>query len=85
MSDCSRASAVLFTREIDVVRAAAAEPGADTRALAVRVLAAWDLLAPPPYQTADVDRSWVTASTPPWDGTKDTAPTAGRCPTAIRS
>ncbi|MGI5149437.1 hypothetical protein ACQEVC_24320 [Plantactinospora sp. CA-294935] len=49
LSGYSRASAVLFTREIDAVRAAAAEPGADTRALAVRVLAAWDLLAPPPY------------------------------------
>ncbi|WP_129669306.1 hypothetical protein [Phytoactinopolyspora endophytica] len=73
LSTYSRASAVKFTREIDAVREAAAEPDADTRVLALRVQQAWDLLEPPPIETADVEQTWVTASTPSWDGSRDAA------------
>jgi hypothetical protein len=68
----SRASVVLFTREVEAVRAAAA-PGADEKALARRVLDAWDLLEPPTPDLAPVAREWVTASTPSWDGRLDAA------------
>lgn len=73
LSKYSRASAVQFTREIDAVRKAAAEPDADTKVLALRVLQAWDLLRPPSITTAEVDRAWVTASTPSWGGSRDAA------------
>jgi hypothetical protein len=73
LSGYSRASAILFSREIAAVQAAAAEPDADTRGLAVRVLAAWKVLEEPPFETADVNPAWVTASTPSWDGSKDAA------------
>lgn len=72
LSGWSRGSVVLFTREIEAVRAAA-EPGADEKALAQRVLAAWDLLEPPTPELASVAREWVTASTPSWDGSRDAA------------
>lgn len=68
----SRGSVVRFGREIEAVRSAAV-PGADSRALAQRVLDAWDLLEPPTPELASVEQAWVTASTPSWDGTKDAA------------
>ncbi|WP_129787672.1 discoidin domain-containing protein [Promicromonospora panici] len=73
LSGWSRGSVVLFTREIEAVHAAAAEPDADEKALAQRVLAAWDLLERPAPELASVPREWVTASTPSWDGSKDAA------------
>jgi hypothetical protein len=73
LAPSSRASAILFTREVDAVRAAAPEPGADTRALAVRLLDAWELLEPAPVGVAEVRQPWVTASGPSWDGRKDAA------------
>lgn len=73
LSGWSRGSVVLFTREIEAVRAAAAEPGADEKALAQRVLKAWDLLERPTPELASVAREWVTASTPSWDGRLDAA------------
>ncbi|WP_433515152.1 discoidin domain-containing protein [Nonomuraea sp. CA-143628] len=69
----SRASAILFTREAAAVRALALEQGADTRALAVRLLDAWELLEPAPVGAAEVQQPWVTASSPSWDGRKDAA------------
>jgi hypothetical protein len=72
LSGWSRGSVVLFTREIDAVRAAAG-PGADEKALAQRVLAAWDLLERPTPELAPVAREWVTASSPSWDGSRDAA------------
>ena len=72
LSGWSRGSVVLFTREIEAVRAAA-EAGADEKALAQRVLAAWDLLERPTPELASVTREWVTASTPSWDGSRDAA------------
>ncbi|MEU4365116.1 discoidin domain-containing protein [Promicromonospora sp. NPDC023987] len=68
----SRASAVRFSREIEAV-GAAVEPGADEKALAQRVLEAWDLLEPPTPELAPVSQAWVTASTPSWDGSRDAA------------
>ncbi|MDR7385326.1 discoidin domain-containing protein [Promicromonospora iranensis] len=73
LSGWSRGSVVLFTREIEAVRTASAEEGADTKALAQRVLAAWDLLERPAPELADVAHAWVTASTPSWDGSRDAA------------
>jgi hypothetical protein len=72
LSGYSRASVVLFTREVEAVRAAV-EPGADEKALAQRVLGAWDLLEPPTPELASVEQAWVTASTPSWDGSRDAA------------
>lgn len=72
LSGWSRGSAVLFSREIEAVRAAAV-PGADDKALAQRVLSAWDLLERPTPELASVARQWVTASTPSWDGRLDAA------------
>lgn len=69
----SRASAILFAREVAAVRAAREQVGADTVALAARLAAAWQLLEDPPVETASVEREWVTASTPSWDGTRDAA------------
>ncbi|WP_335991584.1 putative Ig domain-containing protein [Glycomyces sp. MUSA5-2] len=70
----SRASAILFTRELDAVKAAAEETGADETALARRLLDAWGLLEDPATtQAAVVDADWVTASSASWDGTKDAA------------
>lgn len=70
----SRGSAILFTREAAAVRAAAEEDGADTAALARRLLDAWDLLEPAATSVAaDLDAAWVTASSPSWDGTRDAA------------
>ena len=71
LSPYSRASAISFTREVEAVRLASGEPGADTEALAVRLLGAWDLLEPAPVEVAHVEPGWVAASTPSWDGTKD--------------
>ncbi|MFC3493415.1 putative Ig domain-containing protein [Glycomyces rhizosphaerae] len=68
----SRGSAILFTREVEAVRAAAAEEGADEPALANRLLDAWDLLEPAATSVAaTLDQSWVTASSASWDGTKN--------------
>jgi hypothetical protein len=70
----SRGSAILFTRELDAVKAAAAAEGADESALAFRLLDAWDLLEP--SQTAiaaTLDPSWVTASSVSWDGKRTAA------------
>jgi hypothetical protein len=72
LSGWSRGSAVLFTREIEAIRAAIG-PGADEKALAQRVLKAWDLLERPTPELASVTREWVTASTPSWDGRLDAA------------
>jgi len=70
----SRGSGILFTREVEAVRAAAAEEGADSSALAVRLLGAWDLLEDAATTAAaTLDASWVTASSASWDGTKDAA------------
>jgi hypothetical protein len=68
----SRGSVVRFGREIEAVRAAAV-PGADDKALAQRVLGAWDLLERPEPELASVEREWVTASSPSWDGRLDAA------------
>lgn len=73
LSGYSRASAVLFNREIDAVQAAADEPDADTSVLGLRLLAAWDLLEEPSHETAEIRQEWVTASTPSWDGSKNAA------------
>lgn len=72
LSGWSRGSTVLFTREVEAIRAATG-PGADEKALAQRVLAAWDLLERPTPELASVTREWVTASTPSWDGRLDAA------------
>ncbi len=70
----SRGSAILFTREVEAVRAAAAEEGADKPALAQRLLDAWSLLeGAATSAAATVDQSWVTASSASWDGKKDAA------------
>jgi hypothetical protein len=73
LSGWSRGSAVLFTREIEAVQSAASAPGADEKALAQRVLAAWDLLERPTPELSDVVQEWVTASTPSWDDSRDAA------------
>ncbi|MBL0888783.1 discoidin domain-containing protein [Myceligenerans indicum] len=69
----SRASRILFTREVHDVRVAAHRHSADRRALAARLLRAWDLLEPAPVGTAELQPGWVTASTRSWDGSKDAA------------
>ncbi|MCH7231206.1 discoidin domain-containing protein [Glycomyces sp. L485] len=69
----SRASAVLFTRELEAVKAAAEEEGADRDALSTRLLEAWDLLEDPPSTVMPVEQSWVSASSPSWDGSRDAA------------
>ncbi len=69
----SRASAVLFTREVEAVRAAAAEEDADEPALAARLLEAWDLFEAPPVNVAAIDQSWVEASSASYDGKLDAA------------
>ena len=73
LSGYSRASVVLFERELDAVTTAAGEPDADTVALVARLHEAWDLLGEPPFDTVDVATSWVTASTRSWDGKRDAA------------
>ncbi len=73
LSPYSRASGIRFTREVEAVRAAAEEPDADRDALADRLLAAWDLLEPPPTMVASIEQSWVTASSESWDGSRDAA------------
>ena len=69
----SRVSGIRFTREVAAVRAAAEEPDADRDALSERLLAAWDLLEPQPTLVEPIERSWVTASSGSWDGTRDAA------------
>ncbi|MEU6246528.1 putative Ig domain-containing protein [Glycomyces sp. NPDC047010] len=70
----SRASAILFARELDAVKTAADAEGADETALARRLLDAWGLLEDPAVtEAATVDASWVVASTASWDGTKNAA------------
>ena len=69
----SRASQVLFDREIAAVSAAAQLPGADQKALVARALAAWKLLAAPTPEIVAVQPAWVTASTASWDGKRDPA------------
>lgn len=69
----SRASRLLFSREIDAIRTAAQKPDADQAALTARALAAWDLLEPPVPETVAVQPAWVTASTRSWDGKRDAA------------
>jgi putative Ig domain-containing protein len=73
LSPYSRASAILFTRELQAVKAAAGEAGADRDALSERLLQAWNLLEDPPSTTMPVERSWVTASSRSWDGSLDAA------------
>jgi hypothetical protein len=73
LSAYSRASVVLFEREVEAVEAAADDPDADSKVLALRLLEAWDLLEEPTYETADVRQEWVTASTRSWDGKRDAA------------
>ncbi|MGK9220146.1 MULTISPECIES: discoidin domain-containing protein [unclassified Microbacterium] len=73
LSQFSRASALLFTRELEDVVAAASEPDADDAALAARLRAAWELLEAPSVETSAIAQDWVTASTPSWDGTRDAA------------
>ncbi|WP_051392865.1 putative Ig domain-containing protein [Glycomyces arizonensis] len=73
LSAHSRASAILFGREVEAVRAAGEEPDADRNALALRLLDAWSLLEDPPVAAAAIDRWWVTASSPSWDGERDAA------------
>jgi hypothetical protein len=70
----SRGSGILFTRELEAVKAAAEDAGADESALAHRLLAAWDLLEPAATSAAAaLDQSWVTASSASWDGKRDAA------------
>ncbi|KUO21349.1 discoidin domain-containing protein [Streptomyces dysideae] len=71
LSRYSRASATLFTRELEAVKAAAAKEGADRDALSKRLLEAWNLLEDPPSTILPVERSWVTASSASWDGRRD--------------
>ncbi|MBA2945475.1 discoidin domain-containing protein [Streptomyces himalayensis] len=73
LSRYSRASAILFTRELEAVKAAAAKEGADRDALSKRLLKAWDLLEDPPSTIMPIERSWVTASSASWDGKRDAA------------
>jgi hypothetical protein len=73
LSRYSRASALLFTRELEAVEAAAAKEGADRDALSKRLLEAWKLLEDPPSTTLPIERSWVTASSVSWDGKRSTA------------
>lgn len=73
LSKHSRASGILFTREVAAVRADASKEGADMQALARRLLDAWDLLEEPPTTSAALDQSWVTASSASWDGKRDAA------------
>lgn len=73
LSRFSRASALLFEREITDVVAAASEPDADDAALAARLRTAWELLDAPPVETTEIAQEWVTASTPSWDGMRDAA------------
>jgi hypothetical protein len=72
-SDYSRASVVLYERELAAVKAAAEEPDTDEKALVQRVLAAQDLLEEPTATTAELQQDWVTASSESFDGTKDAA------------
>jgi hypothetical protein len=70
----SRGSAILFTRELAAVKAAADEEGADGSALAQRLLDAWDLLEPAATSAAaTLQQAWVTASSESWDGKRDAA------------
>jgi hypothetical protein len=70
----SRGSGILFIRELDAVKAAAAEEGADQSALAHRLTDAWDLLEPAATSAAAaLDQSWVTASSASWDGKRNAA------------
>lgn len=69
----SRASGILFDREVEAVRTAASEDGADEDALVDRLLDAWDLLEDPPSAVMDIDPSWVSASSESWDGSHDAA------------
>jgi hypothetical protein len=70
----SRGSAILFTREVEAVRAAAAEEDADETALAARLIDAWSLLEDAATSVAaTLDQSWVTASSASWDGKRDAA------------
>jgi hypothetical protein len=73
LSAYSRASVVLFEREVEAVGAAADDPDADSKVLALRLLEAWELLEEPPYETVDVRQEWVTASSQSWDGKRDAA------------
>lgn len=72
-SEYSRGSAILFTREVDAVVAAAQDPDADHDALVTRLLAAWDLLETVPAAALEIDPDWVAASSPSWDGRLDAA------------
>jgi hypothetical protein len=65
----TRGSRIVFPREVAAVRAAREEEGADEDALARRLIDAWSLLDPLVTEApAQIDRSWVTASTVSWDG-----------------
>ncbi|WP_335988317.1 putative Ig domain-containing protein [Glycomyces sp. MUSA5-2] len=69
----TRGSRILFPREVAAVRAAAAE-GGDETALALRLLDAWDLLAPLTTEApAVLDPAWVAASTATADGATSAA------------
>ncbi|WP_156760453.1 alginate lyase family protein [Microbacterium karelineae] len=73
LSPYSRGSALLFTREIADIEAAAVEPDADRRSLALDVQRAWELLEDPPLQLEEIAQDWVLASSPSWDGSRDAA------------
>ncbi|HEX2143773.1 MAG TPA: discoidin domain-containing protein, partial [Glycomyces sp.] len=74
LSRHSRGSAILFTRELEAVRTAAEEEGADESALAQRLLGAWGLLEDAATTVpANLDSSWVTASSVSWDGKRNAA------------
>jgi hypothetical protein len=69
----TRGSRLLFPREVAAVRAAA-EEGGDETALALRLLDAWDLLAPLTTEApAVLDPAWVAASTATADGAASAA------------
>lgn len=73
LSPYSRASAILFAREIEAAAAAAEDPDTDRDELADRLLAAWDLLETVPATPLDLAPEWVVASSPSWDGRLDAA------------
>ncbi|GLY08498.1 putative Ig domain-containing protein [Actinoplanes sp. NBRC 101535] len=65
----TRASRILFPREVQAVRNAATQPGADETTLARRLLKAWDLLVPAAAAApAALDKSWVTIAPDGADG-----------------
>lgn len=69
LSEYTRASQILFPREVAAVRAAADLPNADEAALVQRLMRAWDLLEKATTsKPAAIDPQWVEASTGTADG-----------------